>query len=238
MNVPLETPASTLPVEPAPPEAEAPARPRRLLKGLLVLLLGATTAVALAAGFCLSRGGWYLPLETRQVAAPADPDQDSRTDKIEKRLAALGPKGIYVVVDTYENHLRVYKNGELLRDARCSTGSGTVLKDPRTGKVWIFDTPLGEHEVQRKVKDPIWSKPDWAFIEEGYQPPPAGSKERFDDFSLGAYGLYLGDGYIIHGTVFQTLLGRRVTHGCIRLGDDDLEYVYKTVPLGSKVYLF
>ncbi len=35
--------------------------------------------------------------------------------------------------------------------------------------------------------------------------------------------LYMRDGYIIHGTIFKTLLGKRVTHGCIRLGDEDLE---------------
>ena len=130
------------------------------------------------------------------------------------------------------------RTGKPLRTAVCSTGSGLVLRDPRNGREWIFDTPTGERTVQRKVKDPIWAKPDWAFVEEGYAPPPSGSPDRFDDFSLGKYGLYLGDGYIIHGTIFQSLLGRRVTHGCIRLGDDDLEYVYKTVPVGARVYLY
>jgi L,D-transpeptidase YbiS len=46
------------------------------------------------------------------------------------------------------------------------------------------------------------------------------------------------DGYIIHGTIFQTLLGKRVTHGCIRLGDKDLEFAYQTVPVGARVFLF
>ena len=113
-----------------------------------------------------------------------------------------------------------------------------MLRDPSTGREWIFDTPLGERRVERKVKDPVWVKPDWAFIEEGYVPPPKGAEERYDRFSLGDYGLYLGDGYIIHGTLFQTLLGRRVTHGCIRLGDEDLKYVYQKVPLGARVYLY
>jgi len=56
--------------------------------------------------------------------------------------------------------------------------------------------------------------------------------------SLGDYGLYMGDGYIIHGTLFKSLLGRRVTHGCVRLGDEDLEFVYKNAPLGTRVYLY
>ena len=69
-------------------------------------------------------------------------------------------------------------------------------------------------------------------------PPPMGARDRRDDFSLGDYALYLGDGYMIHGTVFQTLVGRPVTHGCIRLRDEDLEYVYRTVPMGARVLLY
>ncbi|HEX4954294.1 MAG TPA: L,D-transpeptidase [Thermoanaerobaculia bacterium] len=237
MNVPLENQSPVAIESVAVPEIAARPR-RRVFVGLLAVLLGLVTAALLVLGFIFVQGGWYAPLELTYPAGAAAPAPGSKEEKLAKKIAAFSPRGFYLVVDTYGNRLRVFKNGELLREAVCSTGSGTVLKDPRTGKVWVFDTPLGEHEVQRKVKNPIWVKPDWAFIEEGYQPPPSGSQERYDDFSLGDYGLYLGDGYIIHGTVFQTLLGRRVTHGCIRLGDADLEYVYKTVPLGSRVYIF
>jgi L,D-transpeptidase YbiS len=119
----------------------------------------------------------------------------------------------------------------------CSTGTGIVLRDPRNGRQWIFDTPLGERVVERKVKNPIWAKPDWAFVEEGYLPPKDPS-ERFDSVSLGDYALYIGDGYIIHGTLFKSLLGRRVTHGCVRVGDEDLEFVYHHAPIGTRVYLY
>jgi L,D-transpeptidase YbiS len=43
---------------------------------------------------------------------------------------------------------------------------------------------------------------------------------------------------MIHGTLYQRLLGLPVTHGCIRLGDDDLEAVYKILTPGSKVFIF
>jgi L,D-transpeptidase YbiS len=29
-----------------------------------------------------------------------------------------------------------------------------------------------------------------------------------------------------------------VTHGCIRLNDEDLEAIYNTLAVGSKVYIF
>jgi L,D-transpeptidase YbiS len=163
-----------------------------------------------------------------------DPKAEERAAN---RLAALRPRGRYLVIDTSRNQLRVYDGDTLLHEAVCSTGSGTVLVHPSGKKTWTFDTPLGERRVVRKVRDPIWTKPDWAFVEEGFEPPNDYSL-RIDRVSLGDYALYLGDGYIIHGTLFQTLLGQGVTHGCVRLGDEDLEYVFQTIPVGARVYLF
>jgi L,D-transpeptidase YbiS len=42
---------------------------------------------------------------------------------------------------------------------------------------------------------------------------------------------------MIHGTLYQRLIGLPVTHGCIRLADDDLEAVYKTLAPNSKVFI-
>jgi lipoprotein-anchoring transpeptidase ErfK/SrfK len=154
-----------------------------------------------------------------------------------KEIQQVEPKGTYIVVDTYRNRLRLIDNGTVIRNAVCSSGTGTVLKDPRTGKEWVFDTPMGERVIQRKVRHPVWAKPDWAFIEDGYL-PPKDSSERFDNETLGDYAMYIGDGYIIHGTLFQSLLGRSITHGCVRLGDADLEFVYHHAPLGTRVYLY
>jgi L,D-transpeptidase YbiS len=205
----------------------------------------ALTALVLLAGTAACRiaslGGWYVLSSPRFPEVDAGPAAAAAAAaaarRLEERLAASRPRGIHLVVDTYSNRLRVYRGSELLRDTVCSTGSGVVLRDPSKPREWIFDTPRGERRVVRKVRDPVWFKPDWAFIEEGFE-PPKDSRERVDDISLGRYGLYLGDGYIIHGTLFQTLLGQRVTHGCIRLGDADLEYVYENVPVGARVFLY
>ena len=219
-------------------EGEPQVAKRRWFRGVLLTLLALLLSTAAVLGYITSRGGWYEAEALTRAESALSPADAAKQEKLAQKLAALAPEGIYVMVDTFNNRLRVYKDGELLREAVCSTGSGTILKDPEKGREWVFDTPRGERKVQRKVKNPVWVKPDWAFIEEGYQPPKKDSPDRYDDFSLGDYGLYLGDGYIIHGTVFQSLLGQRVTHGCIRLGDKDLEFVYRTVPLGAKVYLF
>jgi lipoprotein-anchoring transpeptidase ErfK/SrfK len=215
------------------------------LRALAAALAGAVVASA-AVAFGLARlGGSYAqepfatsrPAETGEAIPGAEAGE--RAVQIERKLAGLAPSAheVWVAVDTYANRLRIYRGQELLREAVCSTGSGVRLRDPRNGKEWIFDTPQGELKILRKAKDPVWVKPDWAFIEDGYL-PPKGMRDRIDDFSLGDYGLYMRDGYIIHGTIFKTLLGKRVTHGCIRLGDEDLIFAFKTVPVGARVYVF
>jgi L,D-transpeptidase ErfK/SrfK len=221
--------------------------PRRLPRWLRVLVLATTFVLMGGAGaaIALARfGGAYAAGDlVTDPAPPADLAKlavtpAERIAQLERRVRSLAPaRDVYIVVDTYRNRLRVYRGGELLREAVCSTGSGVRLIDPRNDREWIFDSPQGELRILRKVRNPVWVKPDWAFIEEGIEPPKS-LRARVDDFSLGRYGLYMRDGYIIHGTIFKTLLGKRVTHGCIRLGDDDLEFVYRTVPVGARVFLF
>lgn len=205
-----------------------------LLVGALVVVIGATAVLAR-----LGRPTTATPLLV--VQDPGDGADPARLGRRAAQAAVVlerqRPRGVWIIIDTYRNRLRIYKNGELIRSAICSTGTGIVLRDPRNGREWVFDTPLGERSIQHKVRNPVWAKPDWAFIEEGVE-PPTDPNERFDANSLGDYGLYMGDGYIIHGTLFKTLLGRRVTHGCIRLGDEDLEFLYRNAPIGSRVYLY
>ena len=228
MDLASPAPRASAPAKAAPPldavAAQPRGRARRWIWASMWTVVGLSVAGAAFAGYVISRGGSYHELRTLPAVNVGE-------------MLDIKPEGIYVVVDTHANKLRVYKDSQLLREAICSTGSGTVLTDPRNGKTWVFDTPYGERKVQRKTRDPIWYKPDWAFIEEG-KLPPKNPADRVDDISLGKYGLYMGDGYIIHGTLFQTLLGRSLTHGCVRLGDEDLEYVYRETPVGARVFLY
>ena len=68
--------------------------------------------------------------------------------------------------------------------------------------------------------------------------PPLGTKNREIDGELGRYRLMLGDGYLLHGTPHEESIGRAATHGCVRLLDDDIEWLYYNVPVGTKVYLY
>jgi L,D-transpeptidase YbiS len=105
-------------------------------------------------------------------------------------------------------------------------------------KKWIFKTPKGKYMIQGKITSPVWRKPDWAFVEEGLPIPPGDHPSRWEYGVLGDYALSIGDGYLIHGTLYKRFLGMPVTHGCVRLNDEDLEAIYHTLSIGSKVYIF
>ena len=68
--------------------------------------------------------------------------------------------------------------------------------------------------------------------------PPVGTKHRSMKGELGHYRLALGDGYMLHGTPYKASIGSSVTHGCIRMHDDDIEWLYDNVPVGTRVYLY
>lgn len=224
------------------PDFPTSATLRRSRSWLVVLVLGLVIVVggALAVTARFGRSPRATPLVSTVPEELSNTDArrlETRSARAEAQLRGLTPRGVYIVVDSYRNRLKLFRGETLLRSAVCSTGTGVVLRDPRNGREWVFDTPTGERTVLRKVRNPVWAKPDWAFIEEG-QLPPKDPNERFDNVSLGDYALYMGDGYIIHGTLFQSLLGRRVTHGCIRLGDEDLKFVYQHTPIGARVFLY
>ena len=68
--------------------------------------------------------------------------------------------------------------------------------------------------------------------------PPIGTENRRVSGTLGKYKLNLGDGYMLHGTPDQNSIGLRATHGCVRLRDEDIEWLYENVPVGAKVYIY
>ncbi|MBA3037858.1 MAG: L,D-transpeptidase [Desulfobacterium sp.] len=156
---------------------------------------------------------------------------------LKRKLASFNPDGIYIVVDSGMNRLYLKKGNKTIREAIVSCGSGNILKDPSGERQWIFDTPVGEYKVKSKRTSPLWTKPDWAFIEDG-EAIPKDPNKRIEKGVLGDYALGFGNGYFIHGTLYSRLLGRNVSHGCIRVGDKDLKIIYNAAELGARIYIF
>jgi hypothetical protein len=67
--------------------------------------------------------------------------------------------------------------------------------------------------------------------------PPLGSENRRVAGELGAYKLDLGDGYLIHGTPHKDSLGKAATHGCIRVGEEALKFLFENVSIGTRVHI-
>lgn len=144
--------------------------------------------------------------------------------------------GTLITVDVSTNRVYLFRDGELVRSSKAATGSDKILR--KGDKVWWFRTPRGLHSVKRKVVDPVWTKPDWAFIEEGKKVPPANSPLRKERGTMGKYALDLGDRVMLHGTNDPKSIGRRVSHGCIRLPNAMLKVLWKEVAVGTPVYIF
>lgn len=162
---------------------------------------------------------------------------EKTTEQAIKKYERLTPQSNFIIINSSLNEFSLYKNKEVVRQGRCSTGSYVLLKKGDEQK-WMFKTPKGMFTVQGKITNPVWHKPDWAFVEEGLPVPPPRHPSRYEYGVLGDYALSLGDGYLIHGTLYQRLLGLPVTHGCVRLGDEDLEAVYNHLSIGSRVIIY
>jgi hypothetical protein len=68
--------------------------------------------------------------------------------------------------------------------------------------------------------------------------PPVGTRARQFPDVLGTHRLNLGDGYALHGTQAVKQLGQSVSHGCVRLHNDDIARLYEMANVGDEVVIY
>jgi L,D-transpeptidase ErfK/SrfK len=96
---------------------------------------------------------------------------------------------------------------------------------------WL--TPLGSTTVVMKRRNPVWTTPASILAENPELPAsiPAGP-----DNPMGAYALNLGwINYAIHGTNRPNAVGKRSSHGCVRLYPEDIDTLFHAVATGTSV---
>ena len=95
-------------------------------------------------------------------------------------------------------------------------------------------TPRGRFRIANKAVDPAWSAPDkpWAGAYRG-EVVAGGAAAN----PLRARWLGIVDGVGIHGTAATWSLGRRASHGCIRMSVPAVKRVYRLVPTGARVLI-
>ncbi len=168
--------------------------------------------------------------------------------------------GYYLIIDTGQNRFHLRRGGLLVRTGYCGTGKGWAEND--SGLVWNFSTPRGIRYVVKKGENPYWFRPDWYWLEQNLRPPRPGEDILIPDSlsweeqivyyrdsltsservwvravpgALGNFKLDLGGGILLHYGVGR---GRNVSHGCIRLGNSDLDAIYRALPVGAPVLIY
>jgi hypothetical protein len=201
----------------------------------------------------------------------------------------------YLVVSLDENRLWLKNGEETVYTTQVATGSGkTLVKEGGGDATWRFETPRGRLQVLSKEKDPVWTPPDWHFVEQARKRglsvarvdaggsirtsdggvitaegadlvkrypdgrravldadngreivadgrlivPPLGTNQRRYKGVLGTHRLNLGNGYALHGTNQPQTIGRSVSHGCIRLRNEDIAKLYEMVAVGTPIYIY
>ena len=158
-------------------------------------------------------------------------------EKLVEGLPEEAPRtGVVITIDVATNTAYLFRDGDLLSKSAAATGTEKLLKKGR--RIWLFHTPRGHLRVLGKIEDPVWRKPDWAFIEDGKPIPSPDDPKRLIKGHLGKYALDLGDGIMIHGTDDRHSIGKPASHGCIRLPNDMLTKVWNAAAVGTDVYIF
>jgi len=98
-------------------------------------------------------------------------------------------------------------------------------------------TPLGVTHIVSKVTEPSWYPPQSVRDEHAADGRPLPRVvPPGPDNPLGRYAMRLGlPGYLIHGTNRPAGVGMRVTHGCIRMFPEDIEYLFPNVSVNTPV---
>lgn len=98
-----------------------------------------------------------------------------------------------------------------------------------------IETPVGKFKISHKMVNPPWYVPESIRQERPELPAvvPPGPENPLGSHAMRLSGL----SYLIHGTNRPWAIGRKVTHGCIRLYPEDIPKLYEIVPIGTEVII-
>lgn len=115
-----------------------------------------------------------------------------------------------------------------------SPGKPVTLRDGRT--LVVRDGAVGL--LDRNGKFRALPRDEHIVFDSTLYVPPLGTANRRIIGQLGPYALDLGNSYLLHGGAAGDSAGLAPTHGCIRLSDVDLEWLYRNIEKGTPVYIY
>ena len=122
-----------------------------------------------------------------------------------------------IIVNTKKNTLNYYVNYTLVREFRCATGKAST------------PTPQRKTTIVNKIKNRPYYK---TGIPGGDPRNPLGKRWM----GLNIDGTQ-GSTYGIHGNNNEKSIGKNVSHGCIRMHNSEVEWLFDQVPLGTVVLI-
>ena len=107
-----------------------------------------------------------------------------------------------------------------------------------------WETPVGSFRVLEKTINPVWEHPQKGTHTPSGPANPLGS--RWIGFHQDCQGRRGWDGEQMldikgcvvtgfHGTPYSWTVGQALSHGCVRLHDEDVREVFELVSLGTPV---
>ncbi len=166
------------------------------------------------------------------LPVPASGDRPAAATGLLPASSALIPAGRELVLDRRRRRLEVRDNGL------------TVRRFPVAVGMPGWETPVGRFTVLEKTPDPVWEHP-----QSGAHTPPGAANplgSRWIGFHRDCHGRRGWDGESMldvkgcvvagfHGTPHRWTVGHAVSHGCVRLYDEDVRILFEMVSLGMPV---
>lgn len=185
---------------------------------------------------------WYMHGRDTVFTAPVAVGKGTRLEYGSRAWRFATPRGVRRVLSKRPNPVWTppeWHYAEIARDsgwamARLQRGRPTPVREGGQlvvrGDRVVYQDGKGGEEIIPEDEEIIYGNTIYV--------PPEDTRNRRIPGELGAYALSMGDGYLLHGTPHKDSIGQAATHGCIRLGDADIEYLFRNVGVGTPVYIF
>lgn len=185
---------------------------------------------------------WWIDGADTLFAAPVAIGRDTVIEYGEIRWEFETPRGKRTVLAKAENPVWIPPLWHYVEKAQ-ETGRELVILEP--GKdVTLYDgsrLTIRDRQVGQLLPNGVFlpvPPGEEIIFDNTVFVPPIGTINRRVPGELGAYKLDLGNGYLLHGTPHEKSIGTASTHGCIRLYDEDIAYLYENIPVGTRVFIY
>ena len=172
---------------------------------------------------CYGAAGLLIAAEWHALQsrfAPIIPWQSSRINRLEIVLEqspiAVMVKQTKVVIRLESRKLELYEADELVKSYDIAVGQDD------------WETPVGDFTVVDMRRDPVWQHPITKEAVEAGPDNPLGS--RWIGFAFDS-GYHIG----IHGTNQEELVGQAVSHGCVRMRDEEIQELFTELAIGTPI---